>query len=141
MRKLKSLRLLCGIGFLLVLASNIWTISRWSESRGVYDDVCYLRQAHLFQKFGAGGLDTNIARDEDHYLVDRLKAIGFPEWNDVKRIPCHTDRESRQIRHAIPAGDRICAGAVSGGLSGDSALRIGEHHHRRFCAAWIVQGA
>jgi hypothetical protein len=90
MQKLKSLRLLCGIGFLLVLASNIWTISRWSESRGVYDDVCYLRQAHLFQKFGAGGLDTNIARDEDHYLVDRLKAIGFPEWNDVKRIPCHT---------------------------------------------------
>jgi len=90
MRKLKSLRLLCGIGFLLVLASNVWTISRWSESRGVYDDVCYLRQAHLFQKFGAGGLDTNIARDEDHYLVDSLKAIGFAEWNDVKRIPCHT---------------------------------------------------
>jgi hypothetical protein len=90
MRKLKSLRLVCGIGFLLVLASNVWTISRWSESRGVYDDVCYLRQAHLFQKFGAGGLDTNIARDEDHYLVDSLKAIGFAEWNDVKRIPCHT---------------------------------------------------
>jgi hypothetical protein len=87
---MKSLRFLCGFGFLLVLASNVWTISRWSESRGVYDDVCYLRQAHLFQKFGAGGLDTNIARDEDHYLVDSLKAIGFPEWNDVKRIPCHT---------------------------------------------------
>jgi hypothetical protein len=87
---MKSLRFLCGFGFLLLLASNVWTISRWSESRGVYDDVCYLRQAHLFQKFGAGGLDTNIARDEDHYLVDSLKAIGFPEWNDVKRIPCHT---------------------------------------------------
>jgi hypothetical protein len=87
---MKSLRVLCGFGFLLVLASNVWTISRWSENRGVYDDVCYLRQAHLFQKFGAGGLDTNIARDEDHYLVDSLKAIGFPEWNDVKRIPCHT---------------------------------------------------
>jgi hypothetical protein len=87
---MKSLRLLCGIGFLLVLASNVWTISRWNESRGVYDDVCYLRQAHLFQKLGAGGLDTNIARDEDHYLVDSLKAIGFAEWNDFKRIPCHT---------------------------------------------------
>jgi hypothetical protein len=87
---MKSLRVLCGFGFLLVLASNVWTISRWSENRGVYDDVCYLRQAHLFQKFGAGGLDTDIARDEDHYLVDSLKAIGFPEWNDVKRIPCHT---------------------------------------------------
>ena len=90
MRKLKSLRLVCGIGFLLLLASNIWTISRWNESRGVYDDVCYLRQAHLFQKFRAGGLDTNIARDEDHYLADSLKAIGFAEWNDVKQIPCHT---------------------------------------------------
>ena len=90
MSRMNSLRLLCGFGFLLVLASNVWTISRWSESRGVYDDVCYLRQAHLFQKSGAGGLDTNISRDDDHYLVDRLKAIGFPEWNDVKRIPCHT---------------------------------------------------
>src|SRR5258708_12221538 len=66
------------------------TIAGWNESRGVYDDGCYVRQAHLFQKFGAGGLDTDIARDEDHYLVDKLKAIGFAEWNDVKRIPCHT---------------------------------------------------
>ena len=45
---------------LVILLSNIWTISRWNESRGVYDDICYLRQAHLFQKFGLGGLDTNI---------------------------------------------------------------------------------
>src|SRR5258707_3025429 len=89
MRKLKSLRLVCGFGFLLVLASNISTISRWNESRGVYDDVCYLRHAHLFQKFGAGGLDTDIARDEDHYLVDKLKALGFAEWNDVQRISSH----------------------------------------------------
>ena len=38
-------------GFLcfLVLASNVWSMSRWSEARGVYDDICYLRQAHLFQ--------------------------------------------------------------------------------------------
>lgn len=90
MGRMKSLRLLCGFGFLLVLASNIWTISRWSESRGVYDDVCYLRQAHLFQKFGIGGLDTNIAHEDDRYVFDRLKEIGFPGWNDVKRIPCHT---------------------------------------------------
>ena len=76
MGRMKSLGVLCGFGFLLLLASNVWTISRWNESRGVYDDVCYLRQAHLFQKFGASGLDTNIAHDEDHYLVDRLKEIG-----------------------------------------------------------------
>ena len=46
------LKILCGFGFLVVLVSNIWSISRWIESRGVYDDICYLRQAHLFQRFG-----------------------------------------------------------------------------------------
>jgi hypothetical protein len=89
MGSMKLVKLLCGIGFLLVLASNIWTISRWSEDRGVYDDICYLRQAHLFKKFGLDGLNTDIRRDDDHYLVDKLKAIGFPEWNDPARIPCH----------------------------------------------------
>ena len=89
MGRIKLVKLLCGIGFLLVLASNIWTISRWNESRGVYDDICYLRQAHLFKQFGLDGLNTDIKRDDDHYLVDKLKAIGFPEWNDPARIPCH----------------------------------------------------
>src|ERR1700736_4941571 len=90
MSRMKFSRLLCGFGFLLVLASNVWTISRWNESRGVYDDVCYLRQAHLFQQFGPDGLNTDIARDDDHYLVGKLKEIGYPGWNDLKRIPCHT---------------------------------------------------
>ena len=61
-------KFLCGIGFLVVLASNIWTISRWSESRGVYDDICYLRQAHLFQRSAwmgstptSSGRTTNIS--------------------------------------------------------------------------------
>jgi len=49
-----------------------------------------LRQAHLFQKSGLRGLDTDIAHEDDRYVFDRLKAIGFPDWNDVKRIPCHT---------------------------------------------------
>jgi hypothetical protein len=89
MDRLKLVKMLCGIGFLLVLASNIWTISRWSESRGVYDDICYLRQAHLFKQFGLDGLNTDIKRDDDKYLEGKLKAIGFPEWNDVTRIPCH----------------------------------------------------
>lgn len=83
-------RIFCGLALLAVLASNILAISRWNESRGVYDDVCYLRQAHLFQKFGLGGIDTNITYDGDDYLKNKLKAIGFAEWNDVKRVPCHT---------------------------------------------------
>ena len=40
-------------------------MSRWSESRGVYDDICYLRQAHLFQRFGLRGINTDIAFDDD----------------------------------------------------------------------------
>ena len=55
-------RLPCGAG------EQFWTISRWSENRGVYDDVCYLRQAHLFQRFGLGGIDTNVVFDDDDYL-------------------------------------------------------------------------
>jgi hypothetical protein len=87
---MKILKILCAIGFLTVLASNIWSISGWIEARGVYDDVCYLRQAHLFERFGLRGIDTNIVLDDDQYFVGGLKAIGFPEWKDVKRFPCHT---------------------------------------------------
>ncbi len=89
-------KILCGLAFLAVLASNIWSISRWNESRGVYDDVCYLRQAHLFQRFGASGLDTNIVFDDDHYLANKLKEIGFPNWNDPKSVPCHTSIPARE---------------------------------------------
>src|SRR5215475_238107 len=84
-----SLRLLCGLVCFLVLASNVWSMSRWSEARGVYDDICYLRQAHLFQRFGLGGFDTDITRDDDHYLASKLKEIGFPTWNDPATAPCH----------------------------------------------------
>jgi hypothetical protein len=93
MDRLKLVKILCGVGFLLVLASNIWTISRWSESRGVYDDICYLRQAHLFKQFGLDGINTDIKRDGDNYLVNKLKEIGYPEWNVVSRIPCHIRME------------------------------------------------
>lgn len=86
---MKLIKLLCGFGLLLVLASNILTISRWSESRGVYDDICYLRQAHLFQRFGLDGLNTDIKREDDQYLANKLKAIGYPEWNVATRAPCH----------------------------------------------------
>jgi hypothetical protein len=97
MGRMGVLKLLCAVGFLVVLASNIWTISGWSESRGVYDDVCYLRQAHLFERFGLRGINTDTTFDDDHYLKDKLKAIGFAEWHDVKRVPCHT---------FIPAADK-----------------------------------
>jgi hypothetical protein len=80
---------LCCLALLLILASNVWSMSYWSEARGVYDDVCYLRQAHLFQKYGFGGLDTDIARDDDHYLASKLKQIDYPTWNNPTTAPCH----------------------------------------------------
>ena len=86
---MRYLKIACGLLCLLVVASNVRSISRWSEARGVYDDICYLRQAHLFQQFGLGGLDTDLSRDDDHYLVSKLKEIGFPTWNDPATIPCH----------------------------------------------------
>src|SRR5712664_2215683 len=84
------LKVFCSFGVCTFLASNVWSMSRWNEARGVYDDVCYLRQAHLFQKSGIGGLDTNISRDDDHYLSSKLKEIGFPTWSDTATAPCHT---------------------------------------------------
>ena len=29
---MRFLKIMCAIGFLVLLASNIWSISRWSES-------------------------------------------------------------------------------------------------------------
>jgi hypothetical protein len=87
---MNPLKLLCGFVCLLVLASNVWSMSRWNEARGVYDDVCYLRQAHLFQRFGLAGFDTDISRDDDRYLASKLKEIAFANWNDASRAPCHT---------------------------------------------------
>jgi hypothetical protein len=86
---MRYLRVACGLLCLLVLASNVRAISRWSEARGVYDDICYLRQAHLFQQFGLGGLNTDIARDDDHYLASKMKEIRFSTWSDPATIPCH----------------------------------------------------
>ena len=87
---MKYLKAVCAFALFAVLASNVWSMSHWRESRGVYDDVCYLRQAHLFQRFGLGGLDTDISRDDDHYLSSRLREMGFKSWNDAAEAPCHT---------------------------------------------------
>ena len=50
---MKILKLAFGLVCLLILAGNMRTLSRWTEARGVYDDVCYLRQAHLFSFMGS----------------------------------------------------------------------------------------
>ena len=75
---IKFLKIFCAAGFLVVLVNNIVSMSGWTESRAVYDDICYLRQAHLFERFGLGGIDTDIARDDDHYLQDKLRSTSRP---------------------------------------------------------------
>lgn len=87
--KMTPLKAICGLLCLLILASNLWSMSRWSEARGVYDDICYLRQAHLFQRFGLAGFNTDISRDDDHYLASKLQEIGYPTWNEPLSAPCH----------------------------------------------------
>ena len=93
---MKLAKIIIGVLLIAVLASNVFAISRWSESRGVYDDVCYLRQAHLFQRFGLAGFDTDIAKDDDHYLASKLRDIGYAQWNDPKMAPCHVLMERSQ---------------------------------------------
>jgi hypothetical protein len=91
----RYLKVACGLVCLVLLASNLWSMSRWNEARGVYDDVCYLRQAHLFQRFGISGFDTDISRDDDGWLKSKLREIGFPTPNDVTTLPCHTPMPAR----------------------------------------------
>jgi len=106
---MRYLKAACALVCFLILVSNVWTISRWNESRGVYDDICYLRQAHLFQKFGLGGLDTNIVRDDDHYLSSKLKEIGYAAWNDPAAAPCHNLMPATQKRvMQYPPGTGFC---------------------------------
>jgi hypothetical protein len=64
-------------------------MSGWNEQRGVFDDICYLRQAHLFQRFGLAGFDTDMSRDDDGYARSKFREIGFPGWEDDKELPCH----------------------------------------------------
>src|SRR3981189_438407 len=131
---MKYLKALCGVGFFVVLVSNVWSISGWTEIRGVYDDICYLRQAHLFQRFGLDGLDTNISRDDDRYLA-KIEGDRFP---DLERYDngslSHIDAGNEKACHAIPAGHGLCAGAVSVRISGDSAVCFSFGRRFWFCA-------
>lgn len=77
---------LCAF-LLIATASSIW---KWPEFRGVYDDICYLRQAHLFQRFGLAGMNTDISRDDDRVFSEMQKAIGYPGWADPNLAPCHS---------------------------------------------------
>ncbi|MGY4626597.1 hypothetical protein [Bradyrhizobium sp. USDA 4486] len=98
---MKFLKMAFGLICLLILASNVRVMSHWTEARGVWDDICYLRQAHLFQLHGIGGLDTDVSRDEDHFLQGKLKEIGYPEGAPA---PCHPPTASGKYVMQYPPG-------------------------------------
>jgi len=98
---MKFLKIAFGLICLLIVASNVRTMSQWSEARGVWDDICYLRQAHLFQLYGVGGLDTDVSRDDDHFLQGKLKEIGYP---DGQAAPCHPPTASGKLVMQYPPG-------------------------------------
>jgi hypothetical protein len=101
---MKIAKLAFGLICLAILASNIVAMSRWSEARGVYDDICYLRQAHLFQRFGADGLNTDAVRDDDRYFEGKMKEIAFAEWKDPARWPCHNPMPGGKVVLQYPPG-------------------------------------
>jgi hypothetical protein len=65
------------------------TISAISGRRGAADDLCYLRQAHLFQTQGVGGLSTDIAHETDGYFKRLVTEAGHPESNVAGFANCH----------------------------------------------------
>jgi hypothetical protein len=90
-------KIVCSILCLMVLAANFWTMRNWTERTGVYDDICYLRQAHLFQRFGLAGLDTDINRDDDGYFANLEREIGYAGWADPTLAPGHTVIGTRRV--------------------------------------------
>ncbi|QOZ48650.1 hypothetical protein XH89_11550 [Bradyrhizobium sp. CCBAU 53340] len=93
-----------GLICLAILASHTISMSRWSEARGVYDDVCYLRQAHLFQLFGLRGLNTDVSMDSDRYFVGKLKEIALSEPENPQRWPCHVHKLGGKLVLQYPPG-------------------------------------
>jgi hypothetical protein len=43
----------------------------------------------LFQRYGLGGFDTDVMRDDDHYFATLAREIGYPDWNSPSLYPCH----------------------------------------------------
>jgi hypothetical protein len=75
---MKIAKSICILIVAIVFVSEALSMARWTENRGVWDDFCYLRQAHLFQTLGFSGLDTDISRNADHYIEIKLKQGGWP---------------------------------------------------------------
>lgn len=98
------LKVFCSLLCILVVASNIRSMMGWSERRGVSDDLCYLRQAHLFQKSGLSGFHTDLTLDTDGYFNRLLAEVGHPEWNGAAATVCHIDMRTGKRVLQYPPG-------------------------------------
>lgn len=85
-----TLRLACGALCVLLACGVFWSAAHWGERRGVFDDLGYLRQAHLFKRFGIAGLNTDIRRDDDHFFRNAVLSIQHLAWSDPDRPITHT---------------------------------------------------
>lgn len=69
---ISSLKILSTLVCFLLFATQVWSMQHWNEARGVFDDVCYLRQAHLFQRFGLAGFEPAAALSHADTVDERL---------------------------------------------------------------------
>lgn len=76
----------------------------WSERRGVSDDLCYLRQAHLFKKNGLEGFRTDLRLETDGYFKSLVADVQQPEWASPKQAICHVDMASGKRVLQYPPG-------------------------------------
>lgn len=81
-RQMFAFRLALGMLCLLLTVGVVWSAAHWSERRGVFDDIGYLRQAHLFKRFGVAGFNTDIKLDDDHFFRDAAAEIRHISWSD-----------------------------------------------------------
>jgi hypothetical protein len=113
-------KLLGSFGLLCFLVPVLLHLGQFDDLPTTRDDMCYLRQAHLFQRFGFGGIDTDIRLDDDGYFAGLLVAQG------ATGVPCHhtvprTGKVSMQYPPGtgfalslFPEGVRIAALLVTG---------------------------
>jgi hypothetical protein len=92
---------------------NVFQLSQWYEAEIPTgpDQLCYLRQAQLFEQKGSiGGLDTAMRFEGARYLVAKAKALGFlafpePSWIASIAPECHRYKAATdQIISQYPPG-------------------------------------
>src|ERR1700730_16369474 len=111
MRNPFALKIVLAVLCVVMLGFQLRSMTGWSESRGVFDDIRYLRQAHLVQRFGRAGFEAAMSRDDDGFERSKLKAIGFAGWNDPTDVPCHNTMAGtgRIVIQYPPGGGMVLA--------------------------------